>query len=208
MCLIFISGVAAGCLIRQWTEMLSGAGNGLKLAVASETITAVIFVLVYLKYGLGILFLKWVVFLSVMILTGILDFVTGEVYLITIIPAMLAAIFFMVADSCLNAVPPYLYGAGGIAALLIISVIIVFTNGMGWGDAEVFFIFGLFLGIEKTILLIFLSFILGGAAGIILLLLNPAARKMKMPFVPFIASAALINVLFGNEIIQWYINLV
>ena len=76
---------------------------------------------------------------------------------------------------------------------------------MEWDDAEICFVCGIFLGLETIILLIFLSFIIGGIIGVILLSLNKKSPKDFIPFGPFIAVASVITTLFYSDIVRWYL---
>jgi prepilin signal peptidase PulO-like enzyme (type II secretory pathway) len=99
----------------------------------------------------------------------------------------------------------YIYGAllgGG-----VISLIVILTKGMGWGDAEICFLCGLFLGLRLTMLMLFLSFVLGGVTGVILILLKKKSSKDYIPFGPFIALAAVFCVYFGEPLLGWYVSM-
>jgi leader peptidase (prepilin peptidase)/N-methyltransferase len=65
---------------------------------------------------------------------------------------------------------------------------------------------GLFLGFKLTLLMLFLSFIIGGLSGVILIAAKKKSKKDYIPFGPFISIAAIITILFGNEIINLYIS--
>ncbi|WP_425292199.1 prepilin peptidase, partial [Clostridium cochlearium] len=48
---------------------------------------------------------------------------------------------------------------------------------MGWGDVEVIFISGVFLGLKYCFLLLFLSFFIGAIISIILMITKVKSRK-------------------------------
>lgn len=81
------------------------------------------------------------------------------------------------------------------------------TKGMGEGDIEIAGVCGLFIGVKQIILALFLAIMLGGAVGIIVILLNLKNIKDKIAFGPFIAIGTLIAILYGNALISWYFNL-
>jgi leader peptidase (prepilin peptidase)/N-methyltransferase len=76
---------------------------------------------------------------------------------------------------------------------------------MGGGDIKFAAALGLWVGWKLTLLTLFLSFMLGGAGGVIVLLLSVKGRKDYIPFGPFIAAALFISILYGNDIIAWYL---
>ena len=65
---------------------------------------------------------------------------------------------------------------------------------------------GLFAGWKLTALSILLSIYLGGIIGGCLLLFRIKKRGDHIPYGPFIAIGTFIAILYGNEIIQWYLQ--
>jgi Type II secretory pathway, prepilin signal peptidase PulO and related peptidases len=96
--------------------------------------------------------------------------------------------------------------AGLIGGGIMLLIALISRGGMGGGDIKFVAALGLWLGIKLTLLTLFLSFVLGGLGGIIVLLLRIKKRKDLIPFGPFIALGAFISVLYGNKIIAWYVN--
>lgn len=81
-------------------------------------------------------------------------------------------------------------------------------RGMGFGDVKLAFILGMIVGWPGIILSVFLSFVIG--AIISLLLIGIGWKKMKdvVPFGPFLVLGALITVLWGQAIINWYLGFI
>ena len=75
---------------------------------------------------------------------------------------------------------------------------------MGGGDIKFMAALGLWLGVKLTVLTLFLSFMFGGIGGILLLLLRIKDRKDRIPFGPYIAAAAWLALLYGEDIVHWY----
>ena len=78
---------------------------------------------------------------------------------------------------------------------------------MGEGDIEIAIICGLFIGIKNILLSLFLAIIIGGIVGIIIVTLNLKKLKDRIAFGPFIAIGVLISILYGQKIIEIYMNL-
>lgn len=91
---------------------------------------------------------------------------------------------------------------GGV--MLVIAVIT--RGGMGGGDIKFLAALGLWLGLKLTVLTLFLSFVIGGVGGALLLLFRIKKRKDFIPFGPFIAIGAFVSLLYGEPIIQWYVT--
>ena len=170
-----------------------------------ELFTGIVFLGLYLKYGLTFEFIKYAVLVSFLIVIGMIDYDTTDVYFITTLSAMLVGAIFVVVEFFLGGnITSFIYGAllGGGA----ITLIILLTKGMGWGDVEICFLAGLYIGLANTVFMLLLSFIIGGIMGVALIAAKVKSRKDYIPFGPFIALSAIVTSLFGNKIIDWYIN--
>lgn len=170
-----------------------------------EILTAIIFVLIYKEYGYSVNSIKYIVFASYLIIIGIIDLNTTDVYFSTTIFGIIVGAIFIIVNLIFgNPIFTYILGAAFGAG--IIALIILLTHGMGWGDAEILGICGLFLGFKLSVLTFFLSAVLGGIIGVILIATKIKSRKDYIPFGPYIAIAALIAVLYGNNVIEWYLG--
>jgi leader peptidase (prepilin peptidase)/N-methyltransferase len=170
-----------------------------------ELLTGILFVFIYLKYGFTMECLKFLILASFLIVIGMIDFDTTDVYAKTTWTGIIIGGIFLLIKVYMNLpVKTFIYGAflgGG-----LISLIIVITKGMGWGDAEICLLGGLFLGLKLTVLMMGISFVLGGVIGVILILTGKKNRKDYIPFGPFIAVAVVFTSLFGSSIIKLYIS--
>lgn len=168
-----------------------------------EVLTAIIFVLIYKQYGYSMDTIKYIVFASYLVVVGVIDLNTTDVYFNTTIFGIITGVIFIIINLVFgNPILTYILGVGFGAG--IITLIILTTNGMGWGDAEILGICGLFIGFKLCVLTFFLSTVLGGIIGVILIATKIKSRKDYIPFGPYIAIAAIIAVLYGNNVIQWY----
>jgi leader peptidase (prepilin peptidase)/N-methyltransferase len=95
------------------------------------------------------------------------------------------------------------------AALVGGGVLLVITlasrGGMGIGDVKFAAVLGLWMGVQHIVLTLFLSFLIGGIGGVVLLALKLKSRKDAVPFGPYLAVGAFIAILYGNTLLRWYI---
>ena len=80
-------------------------------------------------------------------------------------------------------------------------------RALGFGDVKLVFLLGLdlgWLGAGEVVLGIVLGFVLGAVIGVLLLVTRVKTRKDHVPFGPFLAAGAMIAVLAGEAIIDWY----
>jgi leader peptidase (prepilin peptidase)/N-methyltransferase len=81
------------------------------------------------------------------------------------------------------------------------------VDAMGLGDVKMMFMVGAFLGWPLTVLAIFLGVLTGSIIGIALML-RRGERDMKMllPFGIFLGLGAIISLLVGTQIVNWYLS--
>lgn len=79
-------------------------------------------------------------------------------------------------------------------------------RGLGEGDVKLGFWLGLLLGFPKIIPALFLAFITGAIAGIILVVLGKKKLQQTVPLAPFLIFGTYLSLFFGNQIISWYLQ--
>lgn len=170
---------------------------------AIELITAAIFLLLFVKFGLSIYFLKYAVIASLLIVITFIDLKTQEIPDELIIFGLITGLLFNLYDikaNLLQGILGFLLGGG---SFLIIAMI---TRGaMGGGDIKLMAVLGLYFGWKMVILIALLSFILGAIISLVLIIAKIKGRKDYIPFGPFIATSALITVFYGSQILQLYL---
>ncbi|NYE56507.1 prepilin peptidase [Carboxydothermus ferrireducens] len=170
-----------------------------------ELITAFIFSVVYMKFGLSFLTLKHLLFFIFLIPLFFLDL---ENYLLPdklTYPLFLAGILINLITrelSWKSLIFGVITGFGLLFLLALIS-----RGGIGGGDIKLAAGLGAFLGFPLILETLFLAFFFGGLTGIILLLTKKKARGDMVPFGPFLIGAAFITVLWGEKIIKWYLKI-
>ncbi len=95
-------------------------------------------------------------------------------------------------------------GATGLVFLLIPALI--YRGGMGWGDVKMAALIGLVTGFPLVFVALLMGVILGGLVAGILLLLKIKKRKEAIPFGPFLSLATIATLLWGNDILNWYLG--
>lgn len=81
----------------------------------------------------------------------------------------------------------------------------LYGGGMGCGDVKLMCAIGTWIGNEYSMLSIFIAFISGGIAALVLLVLyGNRARHFKIPFAPFLTIGAITVLLWGEELWSWY----
>ncbi len=78
---------------------------------------------------------------------------------------------------------------------------------MGFGDVKLAILMGLILGWPNILLGLFLGFLFGAIIGIGLIIFRRKKMKSEIPFGPFLAGGTLVALLWGEEIINYYLSL-
>lgn len=100
-----------------------------------------------------------------------------------------------------QAVLPPLFWATAAALFFIFLVWVTRGRGMGWGDVKLAFWMGLWLG-WGVLVALWLAFLTGAAAGIILILLKRKKWGQTLPFGPFLAWGTLVAAFAGNYMVS------
>ena len=171
-----------------------------------EGLTGVLFVFIYLKYGFALDTIKYCIFTALLIVIGMIDFKTQDVYDSTIITTAIVGIGFYIIEYFLSKQPSLISMIIGIIIPVVILSIFAYVGAMGWGDVEIIAVTGLFLIGKLNVFNLFLSIIIGGIVAIIFMDLGKKDKSSMMAFGPYISIASFITLLFGNEIINFYIS--
>lgn len=92
--------------------------------------------------------------------------------------------------------------AGG----LLFLAALIYPSGMGLGDVKLAAVMGFFLGRNVAPALL-VALVAGSVVGLALIAREGAsARKKAIPFGPFLALGALVGLLAGNQLVDWYLG--
>ena len=176
-----------------------------------EIATAALFGLAYWQYGLGIELAIALFYISLFMVILVIDLEHGLILNKIVYPALavalLLSIFFTIFLPQVGIVPHIGRAAigGGIGFVVFLLIALVSRGGMGFGDVKLAALIGLATGYLVVAALI-MGMILGGLAAVILLGFKIKKRKEAMPFGPFLAVAAIVTLLWGNDILNWYLG--
>jgi leader peptidase (prepilin peptidase)/N-methyltransferase len=79
-------------------------------------------------------------------------------------------------------------------------------EGLGFGDVKMMAMVGAFLGAPLTLLTIMIGSLVGSIIGLAFIRLASKSREYELPFGTFLSLAGIISVLYGNDLIRWYIT--
>lgn len=79
-------------------------------------------------------------------------------------------------------------------------------EGMGYGDFKLLAMLGAWLGWQVLPVVILLSSLVGACVGLGLIALRSHDRDIPIPFGPYLAVAGWIAMLWGHDLIAWYLG--
>lgn len=100
----------------------------------------------------------------------------------------------------------FVIGAAAGGAFFLLQLLISRGSWVGMGDVILGIFMGTILGWKLLIVALFLSYISGTIISLWLLAANKATRKTKIPFAPFLVTGTILAILFGNQILNWYLG--
>ena len=174
-----------------------------------EFLTGLIYLIIYLIYGLSIQSLVYLILSSALIIIAFIDLneqIVPDVISLPGIGVGLILSFFVPYISFINSASGVVVGGGIILIIALVGSMIFKKEAMGGGDIKLAAMIGAFLGWRYTIISLFLGFFLGALAGIFLILSKIKSREDMVPFGPFIALGSLITLLWGEKILSWYLG--
>lgn len=166
---------------------------------AVELAAGMVFAMIFVRYGASFEFFKYCALAAFLIIAGAIDFETGDVYTSVVAAgAAVGLVFAFISPGTLTD------SFSGAVLGFALTGVVAAAGGMGWGDADLCLLCGLFLGVKMTGIMLVLACLLGAAAGMVLMALSAKSRKDSMPFGPFMAAASVVVVLLGDSLLRLY----
>ncbi len=172
-----------------------------------------LFAFTYWYFGLSVEFAITAFYGSLFIVLGVIDLEHGLilnkiVYPVAVV-ALIISVFLPQSEVFLLPWPVSLNGViGGIIGFIFLLIpLLIYSGGMGWGDVKMAALIGLAIGFPLVLVALLLASILGGLVGGTLLLLKIKKRKDPIPFGPFLSLTTIATLLWGSDILNWYLGL-
>jgi len=177
-----------------------------------ELAAAVIFALLcwhfQLSPELGVMIFYACLFIIIFVIDLEQGLILNKVVYPTMVVAFLLALYPWpwLSDSMVMRVA-YAALGGGIGFVIFLLIALVSRGGMGWGDVKLAALIGLATGFPLVFLAVIMGAILGGIVAVALMVAKKRKRREAIPFGPFLALAAMVTLLWGSNILSWYLNL-
>ncbi|MGA1865241.1 MAG: prepilin peptidase, partial [bacterium] len=176
-----------------------------------EFLTCVLFLAVGWRFGPSWPLIPYLVFTSSLIIIAFIDIEHLIIPDIISLPGILSGLLisflpFMSVRPLDSLIGIFAWG-GCFWLIAIIGKWIWKRDAMGGGDIKLIAMIAAFLGWRGGLVTVFWASLIGSIWGGFLMLIKKKGRKDLIPFGPFLCLGALISLLYGPEMIQWYKNL-
>ena len=175
-----------------------------------ELVTGLLFYIAYASSGSIWEFLFYASLWSMLLITAMIDYdemIISDAVLLVFTVVGLASILGMKAG-LLTRVYGLAFGFGFYFAIYYVAKLIYKKEAFGFGDVMLMGALGIFMGFRDTVLTSILSFYV---ALIIIVIMKIFGKKtglrQEIPFGPYICIAAFLVSLYGDEIVNLYLNL-
>lgn len=169
-----------------------------------EVMTGLLFVLLGVRYDLSLRLLLATLYTCFFIVIFFIDLEHQLVLNRVIYPALVVALLAIPFTPHHDAVKLLAGGAIGFGLLFLIALI--YPAGMGMGDVKLAAFIGLIVGFPAIFAALLISFVAGGVIGGGLLLSGLKGRKDLIPFAPFLVMGGMVAMLYGQQLIHWYVR--
>ncbi|MEO0083117.1 MAG: prepilin peptidase [candidate division WOR-3 bacterium] len=177
---------------------------------AVELLTGLLFLFSFWKYNLSLVLLKNLIFISLLIVIAFIDISHQIIPNALSIPGIVIGLLFSIVIKSPN-ISDTLLATVAFAVILWIfrqvGLLIKKQEMMGWGDIKLAGMLGANFGIKTGLVALFISVIIGVVVWLILMLFKIKSRKDYIPFGSFMAIGAILTSFWGQNIIDWYLNL-
>jgi leader peptidase (prepilin peptidase)/N-methyltransferase len=169
-----------------------------------ETANALLYLSVFLCFGIGFQALVWATYCSALIVVSAIDIDHRIIPDVITLPGMALGIVtsFWMPRTSLDSLLALLAGGGFFYLVAVLS-----RGGMGGGDIKLTAMMGSFLGLKSLAVAVFIGLLSGSLISLVLMLMGRKTRKDIIPFGPFLALGGISVVFWGKKIIHWYVNI-
>ncbi len=175
-----------------------------------ELITPLTAVLLYFFFGLSLPLLLSFIFSAALIVITFIDLehqiIPDRISLPGIIICFIFS-FFVPWVTPLNSAIGILAGGGILYIFAAGYHLLTKKDGMGGGDIKLLAMIGAFLGWKGALTTLMVGAFIGSFIGIILILFKGKNTKYAIPFGPFLSAGAFLSLLWGEQIVYFYLNL-
>jgi leader peptidase (prepilin peptidase) / N-methyltransferase len=170
---------------------------------AVELATALLVAACVLRFGLSGRMVVAALFCAVLVAVTATDLTHRIIPNRIVVPA---AVVLLAAQTALEPRPEWALGALGAAGFLFLAVL-AYPSGMGMGDVKLALVMGAALGKTVAVAMMLGMFAALVPSVVLVARHGSAARKMGIPFGPFLALGSVLALFWGGRLLDGYLGL-
>jgi leader peptidase (prepilin peptidase) / N-methyltransferase len=174
-----------------------------------ELTMAVLFAAAYLKFGLQWYLLEVLIFIFGAVTASYIDikhYILPDIFTLGGLVLALIGAFLNPNRSFVDAVIGFLLGGGIFYLTAYLYFLVRKREGMGGGDIKLLAWIGALMGWQSIPFVIVFSGFSGGLFGVLRSAVQKGDLGSPVPFGPFLVAGALVYLLGGHTIVQWYLQ--
>lgn len=172
-----------------------------------EILAALMCLLLFWKYGLGLQFVVAFVFVCSLIVITFIDFdhqIIPDMITLPGIPLFSLIAVLVMGVPWLEVLIGIIAGGGFLYAIAVAYELITKREGMGGGDIKLLAMMGGFLGWKSLLFIVFVSSLVGALVGITIVVAKGKDMKYAVPFGPFLSMAAVLYLFIGQSMMMLF----
>lgn len=177
---------------------------------AVEALTALLSLVLIIKYGLSYQYFLFLLFLASLVTIGFIDLFHKIIPDVISLPGIVigwVACWIIGHVSWLDSLIGILAGGGSLFLVAFVYERLTGREGMGGGDIKLLAMIGAWMGWRALPFVVLMSSVIGLIIGVAFILLSGKEYRTQIPFGPFLSLGALFYFFFGPELTNWYLGL-
>jgi len=175
-----------------------------------ELLNGVFYVYFFRELGFSFQFVAHAFLASALIVVFLIDLEHRLIPDSVTLPGMAVALVLSLSSDGIGIVAAAIglfVGGGALYLLALLGDWLFKKESMGGGDIKMAAMLGAFLGWQKVLFVFIASAVIGLAVSLVLMLFSTKLRQERLvPFGPFLATAAMAAIFFGDQAIDFYLR--
>jgi len=177
-----------------------------------ELSNAIFYLYFYLAFGLTYNFIIFSILSSMLLVIIFIDYDHQIIPDSITLPGMVLGLgvsFLPEGMGIVNSFIGLLAGGGSLYLIALLGDWLFKKESMGGGDIKMAGMLGAFVGWQKVLLIFLASAVIGLVVSVVILFISEKFRQERViPFGPFLAIAAFLAIIYGENIIDFYLGYV
>jgi leader peptidase (prepilin peptidase)/N-methyltransferase len=176
---------------------------------AVEALTGVMLVVLLYRFGLSPALGVYTALVAALIVVSFIDWDQQIIPDVISLPGIVLGLVVSALGQgppLLDSIIGVLVGGGILYAVAVGYRVLTGREGMGGGDIKLLAMMGAFLGWRGVLVTLIIGSFTGAVVGVSLIVARRTESRIPIPFGPFLALGAVCALVFGDQLIEWYLH--